>query len=179
MVKAVLPDDRTGATTLLPTRARAVPPDPVRAGHHAGAGPARRHPGHQDELVAAVIPPPPVDAGAPTAAALGEAPPTAEVHEQERVTLIGRLGQNPRVRTTPKGTLIAQFPLGVKDETDLTKTTWHQVLAFRTLAERARDTLKQGDAVEVIGYRHTREIPGRNGPRTVEEIYATVLKPRS
>ncbi len=101
----------------------------------------------------------------------------AEAREQERVTLTGRLGQNPRVRTTPKGTLVAQFPLGVKEDADLNKTTWHQVFAFRKLAERARDTLKQGDAVQVIGYRHTREIPGRKGPRTVDEIYATVVRP--
>ena len=133
----------------------------------------------RDELVAAGSAPPPVDAGGVVAAEPGETPPPAEVREQERVTLTGRLGQNPRVCTTSKGTLIAQFPRGVKDDADLNTTTWHQVLAFRRLAERARDTLKQGDAVEVIGYRHTREISGRNGPRTVQEIYATVLKPRS
>ena len=134
---------------------------------------------NRDELLAAVSTPPPVDAGGQPATEPGDTPPTAEVREQERVTLTGRLGQNPRLRTTPKGTLVAQFPLGVKDDADLTKSTWHQVLAFHTRAEQVRDTLKQGDAVEVIGYRHTRQIPGRNGPRTVQEIYATVLKPRS
>ena len=106
-------------------------------------------------------------------------PPTVESRERARVTLTGRLGQNPRLRTTPKGTLVAQFALGVKDDTDLTKTTWHQVLAFQQRAEQVRDSLKKGDAVEVIGYHHHREIPGRNGPRTVAQIYATVVTPRS
>ena len=131
------------------------------------------------ELVAAVAVPPPVDAGGGPAPTPGEMAPTAEVRERERVTLTGRLGQNLRIRTTPKGTLVAQFPLGVKDEADLTKTTWHQVLAFRERAAQVRDTFTKGDAVEVIGYRHAREIPGRTGPRTVTEVYATVGKPGS
>ena len=156
-------------------RADYVPAErPARA-----PAPAEHTEATRDELATAVSTPPPVDGGGLSATEPGETPSAAESLEQERVTLTGRLGQNPRVRTTPKGTLVAQFPLGVKDEADLSTTTWHQVLAFRTLAERARDTLKQGDAVEVIGYRHTRQIPGRNGPRTVEEVYATVLKPRS
>ena len=132
-----------------------------------------------DELAAVVSTPPPVDARGFVAAEPGEKAATAESRERERVTLTGRLGQNPRLRTTPKGTLVAQFPLGVKDETDLTKTTWHQVLAFQKRAEQVRDRLKKGDAVEVIGYRHERTIPGRNGPRTVAQIYATVVTPRS
>ena len=92
--------------------------------------------------------------------------------------LTGRLGQNPTVRTTPKGVLVARFPLGVKDEADLNRTAWETVIAFRRLAEQARDTLTKGDAVEVIGYLHERQILGRDGPRTIHEIYATVLKPR-
>lgn len=122
---------------------------------------------------------PPVDAGGPVAPTPGEEPAAGERVEQERVTLTGRLGQDPTVRTTRNGVLVARFPLGVKDETDLTKTIWHHVLAFRDRAAWVRDTLHRGDAVEVIGYRHEREIPGRNGPRTVEEINATVVKQRS
>ena len=123
--------------------------------------------------------PPPVDAavlGFPTAEPAIEASTTPE---QERVQLAGRLGQNPTMRTTRNGVLIARFPVGVKDPDDANKTTWEMVLAFRDRAAWVRDTLHRGDAVEVIGYRHQRDIPGRNGPRTVEEIYATVIKQRS
>ncbi len=137
------------------------------------------------ELRAMLGHPPPVDAGpqdsgtveppAPT----GEAAPAPEVKEQARVQLAGRVGQHPTLRTTPKGTLVARFPLGVKDETDLEKTTWHTVLAFRERAEQVRDRLKKGDPVEVIGYRHERQIPRRDGTtRTVHEVYATAVKPR-
>jgi hypothetical protein len=124
-------------------------------------------------------PAPPVDVSGPVAPTPGEEPATVERAEQERVTLTGRLGQDPTTRTTRNGVLVARFPLGVKDDTDLAKTTWHHVLAFRDRAAWVRDTLHRGDAVEVIGYRHQREIPCRNGPRTVAEINATVIKPRS
>ena len=137
------------------------------------------------ELVAAAADLPPVDAAPPDSATVGppaptgEAAPDPEPRERERVQLAGRLGQNPRTRTTPKGTLIASFPLGVKDEADLNKTTWHTILAFRERAAQVKDTLRQGMPVEVIGYRHNREVPRRDGStRTVHEVYATVIKPR-
>jgi hypothetical protein len=136
-----------------------------------------------------VVPPPsalPVDARGESAPPVGGIAPTHEptvetttASERERVTLTGRLGQDPTLRTSRNGVLIARFPLGVKDEADLNKTTWHTVLAFRDRAAMVRDTLHRGDAVEIVGYKHQRDIPGRNGPRTIEEIYATVIKPRS
>ena len=86
---------------------------------------------------------------------------------------------DPRPEDQVIGQLIASFPLGVKDEADLNRTTWHTILAFRERAQQVKDTLKKGDPVEVIGYRHEREIPRRDGStRTVHEVYATVLKPR-
>ena len=109
----------------------------------------------------------------------GEAVPDREAREQERVHLAGRVGQTPRLRTTPKGTLVAQFPLGVKAEADIEQTTWHTIIAFQKRAEQVRDSLTKGDPVEVIGYVHERAIPRRDGTtRTVQEIYATVIKPR-
>jgi len=42
-----------------------------------------------------------------------------------------------------------------------------------------RDHVKIGDAVEVIGYQHTRSLQRRDGTaREIDEIYATVIKPR-
>ncbi len=121
--------------------------------------------------------PAPVDVQPP--APTGEAAAEPEARERERVQLAGRLGQDPRMRTTPKGTLIASFPLGVKDQANLDKTTWHTVLAFQKRAEQVRNSLKKGDPVEVIGYVHEREIPRRDGTiRTVHEVYATIIKQR-
>jgi primosomal replication protein N len=124
---------------------------------------------------------PPVDvdgAVAPVVSGPAESPTRSETEARPRVQLAGRLGQNPTLRTTPNGVLVARFPLGVKDQDDLSKTTWHTVLAFRDRAEQVRDQLKRGDAVEVVGYRHERTVPGRHGPRTVAEIYATLIKRR-
>lgn len=45
-------------------------------------------------------------------------------------------------------------------------------------AEFVRDHVKRGDALEVIGYMHEREVPGRKEPRLVEEIYVTAIKLR-
>src|SRR5215211_6913311 len=67
-----------------------------------------------DEAAAPAGHTPPVDVGPQTSATVGlptptgEATPDPETRERERVQLTGRLGQDPRVRTTPKGTLIAQ-----------------------------------------------------------------------
>ena len=136
---------------------------------HALAGPAP-----VPEL--GVVPSPETTVPPEPSASTGDTP---EEPGRERVTLTGRLGQDPRIRTTRKGTLVAQFPLGVKDEADFNKTTWHTVVAFRQRAEQVRDTLKKGDAVEVIGYRHERQVPHRDGStRTVQEVYATVIKRR-
>jgi hypothetical protein len=99
-------------------------------------------------------------------------------HEQrERLTLSGRVGQNPRFKTTQKGTLVAQFPIAVRDDDQ--QTTWHRVVAFGDRAEKVRETVQRGQAVEVVGYRHTRTSRARDGKETtIEEVYATVIRTR-
>jgi hypothetical protein len=93
------------------------------------------------------------------------------VSEQERVVLAGRAGADPTFRTTPKGTLVGRFSLAVHGDDN--STTWFPVLAFNQRAERLREIVKRGAAVNVIGYVHTREAPSRDGTtRTLREIYA-------
>jgi len=103
--------------------------------------------------------------------------PTPSREERERVTLVGRVGAVPAFRTTPKGILIARFPLAVRESEN--KTTWHTVLAFGARAAKLQESVKKGDAVEVIGYKHLREAKTREGKgKTVEEVYAVVVKNR-
>ena len=53
------------------------------------------------------------------------------------------------------------------------------MLAFHEQAQQVKDTLRKDLPVEVSGYVHEREIPRRDGStRTVQEVYATVIKPR-
>lgn len=96
---------------------------------------------------------------------------------KERRALMGRVGATPSFRTTPKGTLVARFPLAVHEENNT--TTWHTILAFGERAEKLKESLKKGDAVEVIGYKHVRDTKTRDGKtKTIEEIYGVVFKNR-
>ena len=98
--------------------------------------------------------------------------------EQERVRLAGRLGTDPRFRETRSGVLVGSFPLAIKQDDGSTR--WEQVVTFRERAARLReDGPQKGQSVEVIGYRHTRLQPTKEGTmKSVEEVYAVVIKQR-
>lgn len=102
--------------------------------------------------------------------------------EQERISLTGRLGRDPAFRTTKTGSLVGRFPLAVHREDG--NTTWHTVLAFGSRAEQlqrrlASGELTQGREVDVVGYLHVNERPGKDGkPRKVQEVYAVAVKKR-
>ncbi|MGH1334882.1 MAG: single-stranded DNA-binding protein [Aureispira sp.] len=74
-----------------------------------------------------------------------------------KVTLIGRLGKDPEVRTLDSGTNIAKFSMATdesyKDKNGewQTQTEWHNVILWRGLAERAEQHLKKGTLVYVEG----------------------------
>lgn len=94
----------------------------------------------------------------------------------ERVELVGRAGNNPRVRTTKGGTLIAKFPLAVHEtpegETDEEITNWFTVVAFRAMAERVSELVKRGEQYQVVGYLQNREYRGK----TYEEVNAVAVR---
>ncbi len=99
------------------------------------------------------------------------------VTEQERLTVTGRLGAAPSFRVTRNGVPIARFPVAVRGEDGA--TSWETVVVFGEKAARLRGTLERGQAVEVVGYLHDREIPKRDGTfKTVHEIYAAVVRTR-
>ena len=115
-------------------------------------------------------PEPPAQEGPPERRAF------SEPKEQPRLSLAGRVGATPSFHTTPKGTLVARFPLAVHESE---KTIWHTVMAFGQRAEKLKDSLKKGDAVHVVGYLHQRQVQSKSGKtRTVEEIYAVVVQTR-
>lgn len=74
-----------------------------------------------------------------------------------KVTLIGRLGKDPEVRTLDSGTNIAKFSLATdesyKDKNGewQTQTEWHNIILWRGLAERAEQTLRKGVLVYLEG----------------------------
>jgi hypothetical protein len=98
--------------------------------------------------------------------------------EQVRLNLTGRVGADPSFRTTPKGTLVGRFPLAIHNPDNT--TNWEQVLTFNARAEKLKDTLHKGDAVQVVGYMHERKGKGRDGqPKTIRELYAVTVTARA
>lgn len=74
-----------------------------------------------------------------------------------KVLLIGRLGQDPELKYTQSGIAVAKFSLATsqqwKDQDGNTqdKTEWHNVVAWRRLAEICSEYLKRGSKVYLEG----------------------------
>jgi single-strand DNA-binding protein len=79
-----------------------------------------------------------------------------------KVFLLGNVGKDPEIRTTPNGMTVASFSLATADRakdaqgnwTD--KTEWHNLVAFQRTAEIIRDYVKKGTQVFVEGKIQTR-----------------------
>ncbi len=87
-----------------------------------------------------------------------------------KVILIGNLGDNPDVRTTPQGGVVANLSVATdesyKDKNTgqmVPKTEWHRVVLFNRLAEVARDYLKKGSKVYIEGKLQTRKWQDQGG----------------
>lgn len=82
---------------------------------------------------------------------------------RNRVDLIGRVGQDPKIHNFDDGSLAARFSLATsetwKDDADVKqeRTSWHPVVAYGKLAELAHDYVKKGDPVSVFGQLDHRE----------------------
>lgn len=100
-----------------------------------------------------------------------------------KVTLIGRLGKDPEVRTLESGVQYAKFSLATdepyKDKNGewQSNTEWHNIVLWRELAERAEKQLKKGYLIYVEGkitYRNWKD--EHNVERTICEIKANFVK---
>ena len=87
-----------------------------------------------------------------------------------KVILIGALGNDPEVRTTQGGTVIASLSVAtndsVKDKASgewQDRTEWHKVVLFGKAAEVARDYLKKGSQVYIEGRLQTRKWQDKEG----------------
>jgi len=74
-----------------------------------------------------------------------------------KVMLIGRLGQDPELKYTQSGIAVAKFTMATnqqwKDQDGNTqdRTEWHNVVAWRRLAEICSEYLKKGSKVYIEG----------------------------
>ena len=79
-----------------------------------------------------------------------------------KVFLLGNVGKDPEIRTTPGGMTVATFSLATADRakdpqgnwTD--KTEWHNLVAFQRTAEIVRDYVKKGTQIFIEGKIQTR-----------------------
>jgi single-strand DNA-binding protein len=99
-----------------------------------------------------------------------------------KVLLIGNLGADPEVRTTPSGIQVATIRIATstswKDQNGnpQEKTEWHRVILWRGLADIAQKYLKKGNSVFIEGKLQTRSWEDNSGQkRYVTEVIADQL----
>lgn len=98
-----------------------------------------------------------------------------------KVTLIGHLGKDPEVRRLDNGAVVAKFSLATnesyKDKNGnwQDQTEWHDVVAWRYLAEKAERDFKKGKLVYIEGKLTTRKWEDKDGNnRYTTEVVARV-----
>ena len=80
-----------------------------------------------------------------------------------KVILVGNLGKDPEIRHLEGGASVARFSLATneyykdKQGTRVERTEWHNITAWRGLAEVAEKYLKKGQQVYVEGKLRTRQ----------------------
>lgn len=85
-----------------------------------------------------------------------------------KVILIGNLGRDPEVRTTPNGQTVASFTLATsrrwkdKDGNRQEQTEWHNIVVWGRQAETAGQYLTKGKQIYVEGRLQTRSWEDRN-----------------
>jgi single-strand DNA-binding protein len=94
-----------------------------------------------------------------------------------KVILIGNMGQDPELRYTSAGVAVATFTLATneswkdQDGNAQERTQWHNLVAWRKLAEICGEYLKKGSRIYVEGRLQYRTYDDKNGvKRYVTEI---------
>lgn len=100
-----------------------------------------------------------------------------------KVILVGNLGKDPELRYTPAGAAVATFSLATterfkgKDGQMQEKTEWHNVVAWRQLAEICGKYLHKGKQVYIEGRIQTRSYDDRDGNKKyITEIVADQMQ---
>jgi single-strand DNA-binding protein len=100
-----------------------------------------------------------------------------------KVILVGNLGKDPELRYTPSGAAVATFSLATserfkgKDGQMQEKTEWHNIVAWRNLAEICGKYLHKGKQVYIEGRIQTRSYDDRDGnKRYMTEIIADQMQ---
>jgi len=74
-----------------------------------------------------------------------------------KVTLLGNVGKDPEIRSTPSGVIVASLTLATSDRQKdaqgnwQDRTEWHNLKAFNRTAEIVRDYVKKGAKLYIEG----------------------------
>lgn len=96
-----------------------------------------------------------------------------------KVIIVGRLGNNPEMRSFPNGDLVANLSVATSEKWQDKQsgewkevTEWHRIVLFGRLAEIAGQYLKKGSQVYVEGKLKTRKWQDQQG----QERYLTEIQ---
>ena len=95
-----------------------------------------------------------------------------------KVQLIGNLGKDPELKYTSAGVAVATFSIATsdswKDQEGNTqeRTEWHNIVAWRKLAEICGEWLKKGKRVYIEGRLQTRSYEKDGVKKYITEIVA-------
>lgn len=99
-----------------------------------------------------------------------------------KILIIGNLGADPEVRTTPSGLTVVNISVATTElvgsrEERQERTEWHRIVLYGRVGELARDYLKKGRKVYVEGRIQTRRWTDKNGVErfTTEIIGSNIL----
>ena len=95
-----------------------------------------------------------------------------------KVIIVGRLGKDPEVKTTPSGEKVSTFSMATSEKfTDRNgqkqeKTEWHNIVAWRKLAEIIERYVKKGSLLYIEGKLVTRSW---DDPQSGQKRYKTEI----
>jgi single-strand DNA-binding protein len=100
-----------------------------------------------------------------------------------KVLLIGHVGKDPEVRFTGSGTPVASFSLATNESwkdaegNQQERTDWHNIIAWKKLAEICGQWLKKGSKVYIEGRIQTRDYDDKNTgtKKYITEIIASSM----
>jgi single-strand DNA-binding protein len=100
-----------------------------------------------------------------------------------KVILVGNVGKDPELRHLDNDRTVARFPLATsetyknKNGEKITNTDWHNIIAWRGLAELAGKYIKKGSQIYVEGKIRNRSWEDKDGnKRYTTEIDADVIQ---
>lgn len=98
-----------------------------------------------------------------------------------KAILVGHLGRDPEIRTLESGVKVASFTIATtetyrKDGEKVDQTEWHNIVAWRGLAEVIEKYLKKGHLVYIEGRIKTRSYEKDGQKKYITEIFADAMQ---